>query len=250
MGKAYIKVRHLSQVPSGNFLGVNFKMVLKLTPGSIPLSVNFSNTHPPYCNSICRFDFTNTEKEVFEITLQEANRFPQIDFAKVILPLQWFPKDQIVTWWFPLMPTRQERNSQPLFVLLDIHLAEKTNEFQAQPGRMLVEPKWEVPKQLLPYMTPPRPSAPQNYRNMYPPQYPNIPVPHYPNPSPYPSPYPNPYPNPQPYYPNPGYPMPPPPGQPFYPPPPNQVYYPPPPMMNGQPNRPSGPNGPWGYPNQ
>ncbi|EAY10659.1 hypothetical protein TVAG_157360 [Trichomonas vaginalis G3] len=161
-------------------------MIIKLTPGSIGLSANFTNTFPPSCNHVYRFEYNSPEKVIFEINLVEANVYSDQSIASVSLPLEWFPKDQIVRMWFPLKPARP--GISDLLVLLDIHLAFQTAEFQAPFGNMLVKPKWQIPD----YLWRLNPQAPnQNtYSNirypmsqqtagpMYPAQYP---VPMYPN---------------------------------------------------------------------
>ena len=119
-------------------------MAIKLTPGSIPLVANFTDSNPPICNHVYRFDMQSTEKAVFEFFLVESQVFSKADIARVTLPLSWFPKDQVVTQWFPLKPVKP--GTGDLLVLCEIHLCfNGSPEFQAPPGSMLVKPCWQVP---------------------------------------------------------------------------------------------------------
>ena len=120
MPKAFIRVRQLSQTPIGNFIGGKFNMAIKLTPGSIPLIANFTDSNPPVCNHVYRFDMQTAEKAVFEVTLMESNVFSKVDIARVTLPLNWFPKDCVVTQWFPLKSIKQ--GTCDLLVLLEVHI--------------------------------------------------------------------------------------------------------------------------------
>ena len=148
MPKAFIRVRQLSQTPIGNFIGGKFNMAIKLTPGSIPLIANFTDSNPPVCNHVYRFDMQTAEKAVFEVTLMESNVFSKVDIARVTLPLNWFPKDCVVTQWFPLKSIKQ--GTGDLLVLFEVHICyDGSKEFQAAPGNLLVKPCWNVPRGLL-----------------------------------------------------------------------------------------------------
>jgi hypothetical protein len=147
MPKAFVRVRQLSQTPVGNFVGGKFNMAIKLTPGSIPLIANFADSNPPVCNHVYRFDMQTADKAVFEVTLMESNVFSKTDIARVTLPLNWFPKDRVLTHWFPLKPIKH--GTGDLLVLFDIHISyDGSPEFQAAPGNLLVKPCWIVPRGL------------------------------------------------------------------------------------------------------
>jgi len=160
MPKAYIRVKQLNQTPASSFIGGTFKMTIKLTPGSIPLSASFTDQNPPMCNHVFRFDCQTFEKAIFEVCLNESAVFTKTDVARVTLPLNWFPINSVVEYWFPLKPLKP--GTPEVFVLLVVHLADNyTSEFEAPPGKLLVKPCWSVPKVANSFMTPPSmPHAP------------------------------------------------------------------------------------------
>ena len=145
MPKAFVRVRQLSQTPIGNFLGSTFRIFIKLTPGSIPLAANFTNQNPPICNHVFRFECQTFEKTIFEVILNETAVFSKTEIARVSLPLNWFPINKIVEYWFPLKPIKL--GTLDLFVFMEIHLSDNLDsEFEAPPGKLLVKPCWSIPK--------------------------------------------------------------------------------------------------------
>jgi hypothetical protein len=72
-----------------------------------------------------------------------------VELARLVLPLEWFPPDKVVSYVYPMI-TRRAQETAPM-IALDIHISSgATRPFIAPEGQMRVVPAWEAPGFLFP----------------------------------------------------------------------------------------------------
>jgi hypothetical protein len=90
-----------------------------------------------------RIEVPSRESQLSLLIHEYYPTFGDVEIARVILPLSWFPPNALVSYPFPLITHRAE--GAPM-VLIDVHLSEgKAAPFSAPPGRLRVAPSWPIP---------------------------------------------------------------------------------------------------------
>jgi hypothetical protein len=81
--------------------------------------------------------------------------FGDVEVARLVLPIMWFPLNQVVSCPFPMI-TRHADDETPM-LLLDVHLSRgHVAAFSAPLGKLRVVPTWPDPA----FMNPEKPEAP------------------------------------------------------------------------------------------
>jgi hypothetical protein len=73
--------------------------------------------------------------------------FGDVEVARLVLPLVWFPPSKVVSYVYPMI-TRHPQEPSPMMAV-DVHLAAGA-AFDGPPGELRVVPTWEIPEFMLP----------------------------------------------------------------------------------------------------
>ena len=95
-----------------------------------------------YCKHVWTLPVQN-ENELITVTLKKRKLFGKNrEWARVALPLCWFPKNRVVRDWFPLFA-----EGQTSFALLDVHISESDSQdpWDAKFAQLTILPGWERP---------------------------------------------------------------------------------------------------------
>ena len=105
--------------------------------------------HPDFYGTptVTAFRFASREKaQLCFIVSEVLSTKKEVELARLVLPMTWFPMNRVVTAVFPLAG---KKKTPVIMMLVEVHLADDGSEpFDAPAGKLLVAPTWVIPEHM------------------------------------------------------------------------------------------------------